>query len=97
MTAPSQVQARTVSSAAERCFEIIGDGATHELDPDERYRQWLELEYMLVDVLAMVRAAVGGAARDLAQRGDSQREIAARHLLTPREVQRHVERAPLDV
>jgi hypothetical protein len=97
VTAPQTVRPRTVGSAAERRFEIMCDEAIHELDPDRAYELWLEHEDELVEVLAMVRAAVGGAARDLLVRGDTQQEIADRHGLKKRTVQTHAERAPLDV
>lgn len=97
MTAPSPVRPRTFSSAAERRFEIMCAAAISELDPDRAYEMWLEHEEELKEVLAMVKAAVGGAARDLRRRGDSQQEIADRHLLVKRTVQSHEERAPLDV
>jgi hypothetical protein len=97
VTAPQTVRSRTVGSAAERRFEIMCDEAIHELDPDRAYERWLEHEDELVEVLAMVRAAVGGVARDLLARGDTQQEIADRHGLKKRTVQTHAERAPLDV
>jgi hypothetical protein len=73
------------------------DAAINEWDPDRAYEAWLEHEAELVEVLEMVRAAVGGAARDLLARGDSQQEVAERHGLKKRTVQTHAERAPLDV
>lgn len=97
MTAPSPVRPRTYSSAAELRFETMCHAAIHELDPDRAYEMWLEHEAELEEVLAMVKAAVGGAARDLLVRGDSQQEIGDRHGLKKRTVQTHAERAPLDV
>lgn len=97
MTAPPTVRPRTYSSAAERRFEVMCDAAINELDPDKAYEMWLEHEEEIAEVLAMIRAAVGGAARDLLVRGDTQQEIAERHLLKKRTVQTHAERAPLDV
>jgi hypothetical protein len=78
-------------------FATMCHAALHEWDPDRAYEAWLEHEAELVEVLEMVRAAVGGAARDLLARGDSQQEIADRHGLKKRTVQTHAERAPLDV
>lgn len=97
MTAPSPVRPRTYSRAAELRFATMCDAAINEWDPDRAYEAWLEHEAELVEVLEMVRAAVGGAARDLLGRGDSQQEIADRHGLRKRTVQTHAERAPLEV
>lgn len=97
MTAPQTVQPRTFSDAAERLFATLFGAAIAEDDPDRAYQMWLDSERVLGEVQEMVRRAVGGAARDLGAAGVSQRQIAARHLLTPREVQRHQERAPLPV
>lgn len=91
------VRPRTVSSAALRRFEIMCDAAICELDLDRAYERWLEHEAELEEVLAMVKAAVGSAARDLLDSGDSQQDIADRHGLKKRTVQTHAERAPLDV
>jgi hypothetical protein len=78
-------------------FEHLFGAALAEEDPDRAYRMWLDNERIIDKVREMVRRAVGGAARDLGRDKVSQRQIAARHLLTPREVQRHQERAPLPV
>lgn len=96
MTAPQTVRPRTYSSAAERRFDVMCDEAIHELDLDRRYELFLEHEAEIVEVLEMIRTAVGGAARDLLARGDSQQEIADRHGLKKRTVQTHAERAPLE-
>lgn len=97
MTAPTDVQQRTFSGAAEAVFEHLFGAALAEEDPDRAYQMWLENERVIEEVRAMVRCAVGGAARDLRAAGRSQRQIAADHLLAPREVQQHQERAPLPV
>lgn len=97
MTAPQTVRPRTYSSAAESRFDVMCDEAIHELDPDRAYELWLEHEAEIAEVLEMIRASVGGAARDLRRRGDSQQEIADRHGLKKRTVQTHEDRAPLDV
>ncbi|HEY1395006.1 hypothetical protein [Roseateles sp.] len=91
------VRPRTYSSAAERRFDVMCDEAIHELDPDRAYERWLEHEAEIGEVLEMIRTAVGGAARDLLARGDSQQEIADRHALKKRTVQTHAERAPIEV
>lgn len=91
------VRVRTYSSAAELRFDTMCDEAIHELDPDRRYELLLEHEAEIVEVLEMIRTAVGGAARDLRQRGDTQQEIADRHGLKKRTVQTHEDRAPMDV
>ena len=97
MTAPTDVRQRTFSGAAESIFEHLFGAALAEEDPDRAYQMWLENERIIDDVHELVRRAVGGAARDLGKVVKSQRKIAARHLLTPREVQAHQGRAPLPV
>lgn len=97
MSAPTEVQPRTFSSAAEAVFEHLFGAALNEEDPDRAYQMWLDNERIIDEVRELVRCAVGGAARHLGESGVSQRQIAAQHLLTPREVQRHQERAPLPV
>jgi hypothetical protein len=97
VTAPLEVQPRTLTDAAEELFATLCGAAIAEEDPDRAYTMWLEHQAVHELLQEMIRRAVGGAARDLSFRGDSQRQIAARHLLTPREVQRHQERAPLPV
>jgi hypothetical protein len=96
VTAPREVQ-HTFSDAAEQLFATLFGAAIAEEDPDRAYQMWLDSERVIDEVREMVRRAVGGAARDLGRNDVSQRQIAARHLLTPREVQRHQERAPLPV
>lgn len=97
MTAPSRVQARTIGSAALARFQIMCADALLEEDPDKAYGMWLEYEHEVEQLRALIREAVGGAARDLAGRGDSHQDIADRHGLVRRTVQSHVERAPMDV
>lgn len=97
MTAQATVQQRTFSGAAEAVFEHLFGAAIAEEDPDRAYQMWLENERIAEEVHELVRRAVGGAARDLGKVVKSQRKIAARHLLTPREVQAHQQRAPLPV
>lgn len=97
MTAQPTVQQRTFSGAAESIFEHLFGAALTEEDPDRAYRMWLDNAQIIDEVREMVRRAVGGAARDLRAAGRSQRQIAADHLLAPREVQQHQERAPLPV
>lgn len=97
MTAQPVVQERTFSGAAESIFERLFGAALAEEDPDRAYRMWLENVEVIAEVHEMARRAVGGAARDLRSAGRSQRQIAADHLLAPREVQQHQERPPLPV
>lgn len=97
MTAPTTVQPRTYSSAAEQRFAVMCGAALNTEDPNAAYEMWLEHEAEIAEVLELIKAAVGGAARELAERGDSQQEIADRHGLKKRTVQSHQERAPLPV
>lgn len=97
MTAPATVRPRTIGSAALARFQIMCADALNEEDPDKAYAMWLEYEHEVEQLRALVREAVGGAARDLAGRNNSHQEIADRHGLVRRTVQAHVERAPLEV
>jgi hypothetical protein len=97
VTAPTRVQPRTVGSAALARFQIMCADALECEDPDRAYGLWLEYEHEVEQLRALIREAVGGAARDLAGPNASHQDIADRHGLTRRTVQAHVERAPLDV